>query len=161
VRPRSNAEESRRGAASGPLFAVDPASPAVPRRFSPDFLDGIPACAPLNKLEMLVIHDPVGGPSMSHGVLEIHEGRPRPDGFDPDEFARSVRRFAHDAYDVLGRPDSRLGELIGLHGRAFHLLEGVRGTPGTGILSWLMAVQQRIGTRLQSWSVEDLESRVA
>jgi hypothetical protein len=98
---------------------------------------------------------------MSRGVLEVHEGRVRPGGFDPDEFARRVRRLAHDAHEVLGRPDSRLGELIRLHGGVFHLLQGAPGAPATGISAWLLAVRQRIGARLQAWSVEDLESLFA
>jgi hypothetical protein len=98
---------------------------------------------------------------MLRGVLEADDGRVRPGGWDTDEFARTVRRFALDARDVLGRPDSRLGELIRLHGRVFRLLQEVPGPRATGILRWLLAVRQRIGARLQSWSVEDLESLVA
>jgi hypothetical protein len=98
---------------------------------------------------------------MLRGVLEADDGRVRPGGWDTDEFARTVRRFALDARDVLGRPDSRLGELIRLHRRVFHLLQGTPGARTTGILPWLLAVRERIGARLQAWSVEDLESRVA
>jgi hypothetical protein len=98
---------------------------------------------------------------MSRGVLEVHDSRGRTGGFNPDEFARSVRRFALDAHDVLSRPDSRAGELIRLHGRVFHLLQGAPVSPAGGILPWLWAVRQRIGARLQCWSLEDLESRGA
>jgi hypothetical protein len=99
--------------------------------------------------------------AMSRGVLDADASRVHPGGPDPDEFARSVRRLALDARDVLGRPDSTLGELIGLHGRLFRLLQEVPGTRATGIGPWLLAVRQRIGARLQSWSIEDLASRVA
>jgi hypothetical protein len=98
---------------------------------------------------------------MSRGVLEADESRVQSGGFDPDEFARSIRRLALDAREVLGRPDSPLGELIRLHGRVFRLLQEVPGPRATGILRWLLAVRQRIGAKLQSWSVEDLESLVA
>jgi hypothetical protein len=98
---------------------------------------------------------------MSRGVLEVHDSRVRTGGFDPDEFASSVRRFALDAHDVLRRPDSRAGELIRLHGRVFHLLQWAPVSQAGGILTWLLAVRQRIGARLQCWSLEDLESRVA
>jgi hypothetical protein len=94
-------------------------------------------------------------------MLEAGEGRVQPGGSDSDEFARSVRRFALDAREVLGRPDSTLGELIGLHGCVFRLLQEAPGTRATGIVPWLLEVRQRIGARLQSWSMEDLESLVA
>ena len=98
---------------------------------------------------------------MSRAILDVHESPVRPGGFDPDEFARSIRRFALDARDVLSRADSRLGELIRLHCRVFHLLQRAPGTRMTGIRPWLLAVRQRIGARLQAWSVEDLESLIA
>jgi hypothetical protein len=98
---------------------------------------------------------------MSRGIPKADASRVQPGGPDPDEFARSVRRFALDARDVLGRSDSTLGELIGLHGRLFRLLQEVPGMGPVGIAAWLLAVRQRIGARLQSWSVEDLEARVA
>lgn len=98
---------------------------------------------------------------MSCGVLEVHEDRIRPCGLDPDEFARSIRRFALDAHDVLSRSDSRPGDLIWLHRRVFHLIEGAPVAQADGILTWLLAVRQRIGARLQSWSLEALEARVA
>jgi hypothetical protein len=98
---------------------------------------------------------------MSRGIPEADASRLQPGGSEPDEFARSVRRFALDARDVLGRPDSTLGELIGLHGRVFRLLQSVPGMGPAGVAPWLLAVRQRIGARLQSWSVEDLEARVA
>ncbi len=98
---------------------------------------------------------------MSGGVFEVDEGRVQPGGWDTDEFARSVRRFALDARDVLGRPDSTLGELIGLRGRVFRLLQEVPGTRATGIAPWLLAVRQRIGARLASWPMEERESSVA
>jgi hypothetical protein len=98
---------------------------------------------------------------MTRGFLEADEGRAQPGGEDTDEFARSVRRFALDARDVLGRPDCTHGELIGLHGRVYRLLQEVPGKPATGIVPWLLAVRQRIDARLQSESTEDLESLVA
>jgi hypothetical protein len=98
---------------------------------------------------------------MSRGVLEADESRVQPGGWDTDEFARSVRRFALDARDALGRPDSTLGELIGLCRCVLHLLEEVPGTRATGIVPWLLAVRQRIDARLPSSPVEDLESLVA
>ena len=98
---------------------------------------------------------------MLRGVLVADESRVQPGGTDAEEFAWSVRRFALDARDALSRPDSTLGELIGLHGRVFRLLQEVPGPCATGIRPWLLAVRQRIGTRHQSGSVEDLESRVA
>jgi hypothetical protein len=98
---------------------------------------------------------------MSRRVLEADESRVQPGGWDTDEFARSVRRFALDARDVLGRPDCTLGELIGLHGRVVRLLQDVPGTRATGIVPWLLAVRQRIDAQLESWSMEDLESLVA
>jgi hypothetical protein len=98
---------------------------------------------------------------MLRGVIEADESRVQAGGPDPEEFARSVRRFALDAHNVLCRPDVTLGELIGLHGRVFRLLQAVPGSRATGIRPWLLAVRQRIGARLQSWSVEDLASRVA
>jgi hypothetical protein len=98
---------------------------------------------------------------MARGVFGADEGRFWPGGPDAEDFARSVRQFALDAREILGGPDSTLGELIGLHGRVFRLLQEVPGARTTGILPWLLAVRQRIGARLQSWSVEDLESRVA
>ena len=98
---------------------------------------------------------------MSRGVLEADESRVLPGGSDTGEFARSVRRFALDARDVLGRPDCTLGELIGLHGRVCRLLQEVPGTRAAGIAPWLLAVRQRIGARLQSWPADERESSVA
>ncbi len=102
-----------------------------------------------------------GGRTMSRGVLEADESRVQPGDTDTDEFARSVRRFALDAREVLGRPDCTLGELIGLHGRVYRLLQELPGTRATGIGPWLLAVRQRIGARLESRSMENLESSVA
>jgi hypothetical protein len=93
---------------------------------------------------------------MADGIHANDEGR-----HHPDDFGRRVRRFALDAHRILGRPDSPLDELIELHARAFHLLDEVPGTRASGILGWLLAVRQRIGARLQSWSVEDLEFLLA
>jgi hypothetical protein len=98
---------------------------------------------------------------MPNRILEVDRSRAQPGGFDQDEFARSVRRFALDAREVLGRPDSPLGELIGLHRRVWHLLQEVPAAPATGLRRWLLAVRQRIGAKLQAWSLEDLESLVA
>ena len=58
------------------------------------------------------------------------------------------------------RADNRLSELIRLLRRVFHLLQGAQGTRMTGVRPWLLAVRQRIGTRIQAWSVEDLESLI-
>jgi hypothetical protein len=98
---------------------------------------------------------------MLRGVLEAEEGRVRSGGWVGDEFARSVRQFALDAREVLERPDSTPSELIGLQGRAIRLLQDVPGARTTGIAPWLLAVRQRIGARLQSWSMEDPASSVA
>lgn len=78
---------------------------------------------------------------MSHAALEAHDSRVRPGGSDPEQFAEGVRRLALDAREVLGRPDSRLGELIRLHGRLFHLLQGAPVAGTTGILPWLLEVR--------------------
>jgi hypothetical protein len=80
---------------------------------------------------------------------------------NPDEFGQKVRQFALDAYDVLGRADSTLDELIALHRRVWHLLLEVHGAQSTEIHRWLLAVRQEIGAKLQSWSLEDLECLVA
>ena len=98
---------------------------------------------------------------MAHRVHVDDESRGGRGELDAGDFGRSVRWFALDAHDVLSRPASRLDELIGLRGRAFHLLNEVPGARATGILCWLLAVRQEIGARLQSWSVEDLESLIA
>jgi hypothetical protein len=98
---------------------------------------------------------------MLRGVLEADEGRVQPGGSVADEFARSVRQFALDARDVLERPDSTPSELIELQRRAVRLLREVPGARTTGIAPWLLAVRQRIGARLQSWSMDDPASSVA
>jgi hypothetical protein len=98
---------------------------------------------------------------MSRGVLESDESRVQPGDLDTDEFARSVRRFALEARDVLGRPNSTLGELIGLRGCVLRLLQQAAGMRSPGIVPWLLAVQQRIDVRLEARSVEDLDSLVA
>jgi hypothetical protein len=98
---------------------------------------------------------------MSRVVLEADENRVQPGGPYADEFAGSVRRLALDAREVLGRPDSTPGELIALHGRVSRLLQEAPGTRATGIAPWLLAVRQRIGARLRSWSMEDPASSVA
>lgn len=145
-----------------PSSSAQPVWSAVPRRIFSEILDENTFGATLTYVGIVREgHHAGGGLTMSCGVLEVDEGRVQPDGSDPGEFARGVRRFALDAREILGRPESTLGELIGLHGRVFHLLQGVPGTRTTGILPWLLAVRQQIGARLQSWSVEDLESRVA
>jgi hypothetical protein len=163
LRPPPSITEEARGCGAATLVSVDDlASATIPGDLFSEFLDEIPSGAPLTcVVVMLVIPNAGGGLSMSRGVLEVHDSRVRPGGFDPDEFARSVRRLALDAHHVLSRPDSRLGELIRLHGRVFHLLQGAPGTRTTGILPWLLAVRELVGTRLQRWSVEDLESRLA
>jgi hypothetical protein len=98
---------------------------------------------------------------MSNGLHEADESRGHPGGFDAESFARGVRRLALDARDILGRPDSTLDELIGLQGRAWHLLREAPRAGSIEVCRWLLAVRQVIGSRLQSWSVEELESLVA
>jgi hypothetical protein len=90
---------------------------------------------------------------MSGGVQQNDEDRG-----DPSDFGREVRRLALDAHRILGRPDSPIDELLRLHARVWHLLQEVPGARPIGVLGWLLTVRQRIGARLQSWSVEELES---
>jgi hypothetical protein len=77
---------------------------------------------------------------------------------DLGDFAREVRRLAADAHRILKCPDSPIDELIGLHGRVFRLLDAAQGARSNAILCWLLAVRQRIGARLESWSMEELDS---
>jgi hypothetical protein len=95
---------------------------------------------------------------MVHGIHVNDESWGGRGEDDAGDFGRRVRRVALDAHRILSRPDSPLDELIGLHWRVFHLLDEVPGARATGVLRWLLAVRQEIGARLQSWSVEDLES---
>jgi hypothetical protein len=69
--------------------------------------------------------------------------------------------LALDAHRVLGRPDSPIDELIGLHWRAWHLLREAPRVGSSEVRRWLLAVRHEIGAKLQSWSVEELESLVA
>jgi hypothetical protein len=99
---------------------------------------------------------------MSNGLCEADVSRVHPGRFDAESFARGVRQLSLDAHDILSRPDSPLDELIGLHWRAWHLLrEAASVGSGEEVCRWLLGVRQEIGAKLQSWSVEDLESLVA
>jgi hypothetical protein len=98
---------------------------------------------------------------MCNGLYEADEIRGHPGGFDAESFARGVRRLALDAHAVLRRPDSTLDELFGLHWHAWHLLREAPHVGSSEVCCWLLAVRQEIGAKLQSWSVEDLESLVA
>jgi hypothetical protein len=99
--------------------------------------------------------------SMADRIHLNEESRVHPGELGHGEFGHEVRRLALDAHRILRRPDSSLDDLIDLHGRVFHLLRQERGARSGGIGRWLLAVRQEIGVKLESWSVEDLESCVA
>jgi hypothetical protein len=99
--------------------------------------------------------------SMVHGVHVNDESRAGRGESDAADYGQRIRRLARDAHRILKSPDGQLDELIELHGRVFGLLNEAHGVRLSGIRRWLLSVREEIGDRLQSWSVEELESLVA
>lgn len=95
---------------------------------------------------------------MANRVHIYDEGRVDPGASEPQEFGRRVRELAREAHRVLGRPDGPIDELLRLHARVWHLLRDVPGARPVGVVRWLLAVRRQVGARLQTWSIEDLES---
>ena len=98
---------------------------------------------------------------MVHGVHVNDESRAGRGEYDAGDYGQRIRRLARDAHRTFSSPDGRLDELIELHGRVFGLLNEAPGVRLSGIRRWLLSVREEIGARLQSWSVEELESLVA
>jgi hypothetical protein len=97
---------------------------------------------------------------MSNGVHVTDEGRGDLGGFDGDDFGRRLRQFAIDADRILRRPDGPVDEVIGLHRRAWLLLQDASAGPSSEIRRWLLATRRVIDARLLSWSLVELESSV-
>ena len=97
---------------------------------------------------------------MVHGIHANDRGRAVRGEPDASEFGRMIQVFAQDAHRIFGSPDSRPDELIELHGRVFDLLCEAPAAGSSGIRQWLLSVRKEIGDRLESWSMEELESWV-
>jgi hypothetical protein len=82
-------------------------------------------------------------------------------GFEPGGFGQRVRRFAIDAYRILGHPDSPPVEVIRLYRRAWSLLRDAPRAGSNEIRRWLLAALQAIDTRILAQSFAELESWVA
>jgi hypothetical protein len=82
-------------------------------------------------------------------------------GVDLDDWGRRVRQFAIDAHRILGRPDSPVDEVFGLHRRAWLLVREASVEPSSGLCRWLLEARRAIDVRLHRWAVEEMESLVA
>jgi hypothetical protein len=95
---------------------------------------------------------------MAGGVYNDERGWVRRGGMDAEDFASRVRRLAPVARRVLDGPDGSLDDLIGLHRTVWELLRATPGAPSSEVHRWLLAVHRAIVVKVQSRSVEELES---
>ncbi|HZW34010.1 MAG TPA: hypothetical protein VFF52_25020 [Isosphaeraceae bacterium] len=87
--------------------------------------------------------------------------RSQPETFDAGEFARSIRRLAIEAHEILNRPDAVTAELVELRRRLRGHLRAARSLQLAAIERWLWSAHRALDARLLSSLVVALEPTVS